>query len=85
MPKEINRVLTDHAADLLLAPSELAMGNLRAEGLVARVHLVDDVMADLLLQRKGELPRIDIPGFTDQGDGFLVATIHRVLNTDNEQ
>ena len=85
MPEEINRVLTDHAADLLFAPTELAMGNLRAEGLVERAHLVGDVMADLLLQHNEELPRIEIPGFTDQGNGFLVATIHRVSNTDDEQ
>jgi UDP-N-acetylglucosamine 2-epimerase len=31
MPEELNRVLTDHAASLLLCPSESAAANLRAE------------------------------------------------------
>ena len=33
MPEEHNRVLTDHAADLLLAPTQVAFEHLRAEGL----------------------------------------------------
>src|SRR3712207_7582193 len=31
MPEELNRVLVDHAAHLLLCPSESAIANLRAE------------------------------------------------------
>src|SRR5256884_9811250 len=47
MPEEINRVLTDHASDLLLAPTQTAVENvLREGGPVARVHLVGDVMLD---------------------------------------
>ena len=36
MPEEHNRVLTDHASDLLLAPTEVAMGHLNREGLRER-------------------------------------------------
>ncbi|MDU1359247.1 MAG: UDP-N-acetylglucosamine 2-epimerase, partial [Cutibacterium avidum] len=50
MPEEHNRVLTDHAADLCLAPTEVAMGHLADEGLAARSVLVGDVMTDVCLQ-----------------------------------
>src|SRR3954466_4182864 len=53
MPEELNRVLTDHASDLLLCSTETAVRNLANEGLVGRegvrVDLVGDVMADVAL------------------------------------
>jgi len=47
MPEELNRVLTDHLAGLLLAPSELAVANLEREGVTGAVELVGDVMVDV--------------------------------------
>ena len=62
MPEEINRVVVDHLAQLLLAPNENARANLRAEGIGAglvgsgvgwpagsevRVEVVGDLMQDL--------------------------------------
>jgi len=45
MPEEINRVLTDHAFDLLFVPTETAVANLKREGLPKeRIALVGDVM-----------------------------------------
>ena len=50
MPEEINRVLTDHASDLLFAPSETAVRNLLREGIDEdRIKLVGDVMYDAAL------------------------------------
>jgi len=50
MPEEINRVATDHLSDILFAPTETAVRNLRAEGLKDRiVHRVGDVMYDAAL------------------------------------
>src|SRR5918912_1245507 len=49
MPEEINRLLTDQIADLLLTPSEDADANLRAEGIPQeRIRLVGNVMIDSL-------------------------------------
>src|SRR5262245_52227670 len=50
MPEEHNRTLTDHAADLLLAPTQVAMDHLAREGLAARSVLVGDVMTDVCLR-----------------------------------
>lgn len=50
MPEEHNRVLTDHAADLLLAPTEVAVRHLADEGLADRTVLVGDVMTDVLFE-----------------------------------
>jgi len=83
MPEEINRVLTDHACDLLLAPTELAMANLQAEGLGERSHLVGDVMADLLANRREDLDPRSIRDSLGLAGGYVVATLHRASNTDD--
>lgn len=91
MPEEHNRVLTDHAADLCLAPTESAMDSLRAEGLAGRSRLVGDVMADVCLSVRdavADLPvsQLSLPAPAAQSpDGYLVCTIHRAENTDDPQ
>ena len=77
-------MLTDHAADLLFAPTELSLANLRAEGLGDRTHMVGDVMADLLLQVKEDPPTMEISGLAGIENAYVVATIHRASNTDDE-
>ena len=49
MPEELNRVLTDHASDLLLCSTPTAVANLEREGARGETHLVGDVMADVSL------------------------------------
>jgi UDP-N-acetylglucosamine 2-epimerase (non-hydrolysing) len=88
MPEEHNRVLTDHAADLLLAPTEEAMRHLAAEGLAARAELVGDVMVDVCLRVRdavlaGEHPRPTLPDGIDPEQPYLLATLHRAENTDD--
>ncbi|MDZ7295923.1 MAG: UDP-N-acetylglucosamine 2-epimerase (non-hydrolyzing), partial [candidate division KSB1 bacterium] len=85
MPEEINRVVTDAVADLLLAPSEDACENLRREGVPEhKIRLVGNIMVDALvanlptaarsqtLQRLGLTPR-----------GFIYVTLHRPANVDS--
>ncbi len=47
MPEELNRVLTDHAASLLLCSSAAAAETLRGERVVGEVVTVGDVMVDV--------------------------------------
>ncbi|MCH9815775.1 MAG: UDP-N-acetylglucosamine 2-epimerase (non-hydrolyzing) [Actinomycetia bacterium] len=83
MPEEHNRVLTDHASDLLLAPTELAMDNLRREGLADRTQFVGDVMADVCLRVTESATPPQLPAGVSQTQGYLLATIHRAENTDD--
>ncbi len=84
MPEELNRVLTDHASDLLLCSTDAAMANLAAERAAGEAHLVGDVMADVSLafgpiaeQRSTVLADHGL----DDGD-YVVATAHRAGNVD---
>lgn len=86
MPEEVNRVLTDHASDLLFAPTKTAVKNLRIEGITrARIHLVGDVMYDAALHSEakatGESCIMEELGLEPKG--YILATVHRAENTDD--
>lgn len=86
MPEEHNRVLTDHACDLLLAPTAVAMGHLRDEGLADRAVLVGDVMTDVCLRvlAGADDPAAQQPvAAPELPDRFVLATLHRPSNTDD--
>lgn len=86
MPEEVNRVLTDHLADELFAPTAQARDILLGEGLPAvRVHVTGNTVVDELML---QLPRARRPGLLERFEvrpgGFALATVHRAENTDDE-
>lgn len=86
MPEEINRVLTDQIADLLLTPSVDADANLLAEGIPAeRIRFVGNVMIDSLLanldRARHSNARADL-GLANKD--YAVLTLHRPSNVDEE-
>ena len=86
MPEEVNRVVADHLSDLLLCPSDTAIQNLCAEGITQHVHLVGDVMLDVLNWAKQRLLAspseiVRRLGLTERC--YLLATMHRSENTDD--
>jgi UDP-GlcNAc3NAcA epimerase len=85
MPEELNRVLTDHAAALLLCSSERSAETLRSERVVGDVVVVGDVMVDvaqLLAPRARERTQaLDACGVAP--GGYLLATAHRAGNVDD--
>ena len=85
MPEEINRILTDHTADYLFAPTETAILNLRNENIKEeKLHLVGDVMFDasLFYRHRNQKPEwFDRLGLAP--NEFVLATIHRAENTDD--
>jgi len=90
MPEEHNRVMTDHAADLLLAPTEEAMRHLASEGLEKRSVLVGDVMVDVCLRVRDDVEagRFATPALPDginPDEPYLLATLHRAENTDDPE
>ena len=87
MPEELNRVLADRCADLLLCPTETAVRNLAGEGICEGVHLVGDVMYDSLLWWLSQVGR-DAPVLEKldlSPGGYVLATVHRPANTDEAQ
>jgi UDP-N-acetylglucosamine 2-epimerase len=84
MPEELNRVLTDHASDLLLCSTETAVANLEREGAAGEIHLVGDVMADVSLAfRDIAEERSEILGELGLEPGsYLAVTAHRAGNVD---
>ena len=85
MPEERNRIVADHLADLLLAPSAASVTNLANEGLAGRAVLAGDVMVDALLTVRASLaaaPGRYLPAFASARP-FLLATVHRPETTDD--
>lgn len=79
MPEEVNRVLTDHISDLLFVPSDIATENLKKEGVRKGVHLVGDIMKDLVQYvTKSDLLKEYVP----KESNYYYVTIHRPYNTD---
>ena len=85
MPEELNRVLTDHASELLLCSTETAVANLEREGAAGVVRLVGDAMADVTLafapvaaERSSALADNGV----EPGE-YLLVTAHRAGNVDD--
>lgn len=84
MPEEINRVLTDHTAALLFAPTEEAVGNLEDEGITEGVRRVGDVMYDAALHygQAAEQKSCVLEALQLEEKNYVLATVHRAENTD---
>jgi UDP-N-acetylglucosamine 2-epimerase (non-hydrolysing) len=85
MPEEVNRVLTDRLADVLLTHSAEAVDNLEAEGIPrSRVYNVGNTMIDSLRRcekRARELRAWDGVGLEEQA--YVLVTLHRPSNVDD--
>jgi UDP-N-acetylglucosamine 2-epimerase (non-hydrolysing)/UDP-GlcNAc3NAcA epimerase len=85
MPEELNRVLADHAAALLLCSSERSAETLRREDVAGDVVVVGDVMVDvaaLLAPRARERAEALASAGVAPGE-YVLATAHRAGNVDD--
>jgi UDP-N-acetylglucosamine 2-epimerase (non-hydrolysing) len=87
MPEEINRLLTDQLADLLLTPSVDGDENLRREGIPdERIRFVGNVMIDSLfaqLKRAGASRVREQLGI--EKTDYAALTLHRPSNVDERE
>ena len=85
MPEEINRLMTDAVADMLLVSEPEGMDNLRAEGHPeSRIHLVGNVMIDTLfsqIKKAQSLNELTLLGI--KAGQYAVVTLHRPSNVDH--
>lgn len=86
MPEEVNRILTDHSADLLFTPTSGATRQLLKEGIdPGKIAEVGDVMYEAALHYRQKAYReskiLDRLGLKAQG--YSLATVHRAENTDH--
>ena len=82
MPEEVNRIVTDHVAQHLFCPSELAVTNLAQEGITQGVKLVGDVMLDVLESHRPKLGTRALDELGLAPRSYALATLHRASNTD---
>jgi UDP-GlcNAc3NAcA epimerase len=83
MPEEVNRILTDRVSNILFCPTDTAIQNLKNEGYEnfdCKIVKSGDVMQDGAIFYKNLAVK---PKCQTKND-FILCTIHRAENTDNE-
>jgi UDP-N-acetylglucosamine 2-epimerase (non-hydrolysing) len=87
MPEEVNRIVTDSLADLLLTPSADADENLKREGIPdSKIKRVGNVMIDALvanLEKARASQVLNRLGLLRKG--FVYVTLHRPANVDSRE
>jgi UDP-N-acetylglucosamine 2-epimerase (non-hydrolysing) len=85
MPEEVNRIVTDQLAELLLTPSRDADANLRAEGIPGeRIRFVGNIMIDTLRRQLRGARALDVPARAGVARGeYTLVTLHRPSNVDD--
>ena len=86
MPEEINRILTDSIANLLLTPSVDGDENLRDEGVVEdRIFRVGNIMIDSLFENVKKAESSNIHTDLKLDSEYALFTLHRPSNVDDKE
>ncbi len=82
MPEEINRILVDHISSILLCPTENAKNNLLKENIYENIHIVGDLMIELLDENLNKINDKNILNkYNLIKNQYYLLTIHRKSNT----
>ncbi len=87
MPEEINRILTDHAADILFTPTDNATKNALSEGIDGKkIKQVGDVMCDAAVYYGAKAEKADtiIQRLSLTKKQYILTTFHREENVDDK-
>jgi len=100
MPEEVNRLVTDRLADLLLTPDHISNENLKKEGAeLKKIQFVGNIMIDTLESNRGKAKALNIKKIVDSNlisnyklkteipidEEFGVITLHRPSNVDKKE
>ncbi|MDT3697065.1 MAG: UDP-N-acetylglucosamine 2-epimerase (non-hydrolyzing) [Ignavibacterium sp.] len=98
MPEEINRLVTDRLADLLLTPDLLSVENLKKEGIPdSSIRFVGNIMIDTLENNRAKSDELDVKQIVKSNiisnlkevsitqDNYAVITLHRPSNVDDKE
>ncbi len=87
MPEEVNRIVADRLSSMLYCPSETAVANLTAEGVLEGVVNTGDVMFDALQRfRTAATTVYPVESIASARTGeYYLVTLHRAENTDRRE
>ena len=84
-PEEINRIIIDHISDTLICPSQIAVDNLKKEGLEHGVEFLGDFMYDSFLKAQNTVNSFEfnLSKYNVNQNEFILSTLHREKTTEN--
>jgi len=87
MPEEVNRIVADHLAQYLFAPTEVALQNLRNEGIAEnKIHVTGNTIVDAVFENR-VLSERKTNALRDLGlssGKYFLVTLHRQENVDDK-
>lgn len=86
IPEEANRVIIDSISNIILCASQQAVRNLDSESVSAKYSFTGDITYDLYVKTFKEIHGVGILNkFNIKPHEYIFCTIHRALNTDDNQ
>lgn len=84
MPEELNRILTDHSSDMLFAPTDTAVRNLKNEHVAGRIINSGDISVEVVEEAwKFSKNSTVLKELRLEPKSFILFTMHRAESTDS--
>jgi len=82
MPEEHNRIIADHASELLFAPTSISKHNLLNEKVHGKIFVTGNTVIDAI---KHNMKLAEKKGKIISDDEFILLTLHRAENVDDKK